>query len=35
MKSEELRHRITLQVLETMTNENGFEVETWIDFKDL
>lgn len=35
MKSEELRHRITLQVLETITNENGFEVEAWVDFKDL
>lgn len=29
----ELSHRITLQILETITNDNGFEVETWIDFK--
>lgn len=35
MKSEELKHRITLQILETLTNENGFEIETWVDFKDL
>lgn len=35
MKSEELKHRITIQILETLTNENGFEIETWIDFKDL
>ena len=35
MKSEELRHRITLQKLETGTNDNGFETETWIDFKNL
>lgn len=35
MKSEELKHRITIQVLETLTNENGFEIETWVDFRDL
>ena len=35
MKSEELKHRITLQILETLTSENGFEIETWLDFKDL
>lgn len=35
MNSEKLKHRITLQVLETEANENGFQVETWIDFKDL
>jgi phage head-tail adaptor, putative, SPP1 family len=35
MKSEELKNRITLQILETITNENGFEVEAWTDFKDL
>lgn len=35
MKSEELKHRITFQILETLTNENGFEIETWVDFKDL
>lgn len=34
MKSEELRHRITVQVLETLTNANGFEIETWVDFRD-
>ncbi|KGM99580.1 phage head closure protein [Clostridium botulinum] len=33
MKSEELRHRIKLQVLETITNDNGFEEETWQDYK--
>lgn len=35
MKSEQLKHRITLQVLETAANDNGFELETWTDFKDL
>lgn len=35
MNSEKLKHRITLQVLETEANENGFQVETWVDFKDL
>lgn len=35
MKSEELKKRITLQILETLTNENGFEIETWTDFKDV
>ncbi|MBV1817167.1 phage head closure protein [Clostridium cochlearium] len=35
MKSEELKNRMTLQILETLTNENGFEIETWVDFKDL
>lgn len=35
MKSEELKHRITIQILESLTNENGFEIETWVDFKDL
>lgn len=33
MKPEELRHRIKLQVLETITNDNGFEEETWQDYK--
>jgi len=33
MKSEELRHRIKLQVLETITNDNGFEEEIWQDYK--
>lgn len=35
MKPEELRHRITIQKLETTTNENGYEIETWTDFKNL
>lgn len=33
MNPGELRHRITLQRLTTTTNENGFEVEAWEDFK--
>lgn len=33
MNPGELRHRITLQTLEIIVNENGFEVEEWIDFK--
>lgn len=35
MKAEELKHRITLQIFTIVVNENGFEVETWIDFKTL
>lgn len=35
MKAEELKHRITLQLFTTVVNENGFEVETWVDFKTL
>lgn len=35
MKAEELKHRITLQVFTAVVNENGFEVETWVDFKIL
>lgn len=35
MKPEELKHRITLQVFTTVVNENGFEVESWVDFKTL
>lgn len=35
MKSEELKHRITFQILETLTSENGFEIETWVDYRDL
>lgn len=35
MKAEELKHRITLQLFTTVVNENGFEVETWGDFKTL
>lgn len=33
MEVGELRHRITFQKLITTTNENGFEVEDWIDIK--
>jgi len=35
MKSEELKHRITLQTFSTTVNDNGFEVEEWTDFKEL
>ncbi|MCM8710849.1 phage head closure protein [Clostridium sp. SYSU_GA19001] len=35
MKSEELRHRIKLQKNITQTDDNGFETETWADFKEL
>lgn len=35
MNPGELRHRITLQKFTTTVNENGFEEETWIDFKTL
>ena len=35
MNPGELRHRITLQALETRVNENGFEEEMWIDHKTL
>lgn len=35
MKAEELKHRIILQVFTTEVNENGFEVETWVDIKAL
>ncbi|WP_394887178.1 phage head closure protein [Clostridium butyricum] len=35
MKAEELKHRITFQLFTTVVNENGFEVETWVDFKTL
>ena len=35
MNPGELRHRITIQILETVVNENGFEVEEWMDFKTL
>jgi len=35
MKAEELKHRITLQIFTIVVNENGFEIETWIDFKTL
>lgn len=33
MEIGELRHRITFQKLTTTTNENGFEVEDWEDYK--
>jgi SPP1 family predicted phage head-tail adaptor len=33
MKSEELKHKITIQRLTTTTNENGFVNEVWEDFK--
>ncbi|WP_373898828.1 phage head closure protein [Haloimpatiens sp. FM7315] len=33
MKSEELKHRITFQSFTTTVNDNGFEVEAWVDFK--
>lgn len=33
MKSEELKHRITLQTFLATVNDNGFEVEAWVDFK--
>lgn len=29
----ELRHRITFQKLTATTNENGFEIEDWQDYK--
>lgn len=35
MKSEELKQRITLEVFTTVVNENGFEVETWVELKTL
>lgn len=33
MEIGELRHKITFQKLTTCTNENGFEVETWENYK--
>ena len=33
MNPGELRHRITLQKFTTTVNENGFEVDEWLDFK--
>lgn len=33
MKSEELKHRLTFQSFTTTVNDNGFEVEEWVDFK--
>lgn len=31
----ELNHRITFQTLVVLTNENGFESESWIDYKEV
>ncbi len=33
MEIGDLRHRITFQKHTTTTNENGFEVETWEDYR--
>lgn len=33
MEIGDLRHRITFQRLTSAVNENGFEVETWQDYK--
>lgn len=33
MSIGELRHRITFQMLTSVVNENGFEIETWQDYK--
>ena len=33
MEIGELRHRITLEKLMATTNENGFEIEDWIEIK--
>ncbi len=33
MEIGELRHRITFQKLITILNENGFEIDTWKDYK--
>jgi SPP1 family predicted phage head-tail adaptor len=33
MEIGDLRHRVTIQKLTTAVNENGFEIETWEDFK--
>lgn len=33
MEIGDLRHRITIQKRTTTINENGFEVETWEDYK--
>lgn len=33
MEIGELRHRITFQKLMTTTNENGFDLEDWVDIK--
>jgi SPP1 family predicted phage head-tail adaptor len=33
MRTEELKRKITFQKLTTSTNENGFEIEEWQDYK--
>ena len=33
MNPGELRHRITFRKLTTSTNENGFQIEEWVDVK--
>jgi len=33
MKSEELRHRITIEYRVVTTNENGYETEIWQEYK--
>lgn len=33
MEIGELRHRIIIQKLTTILNENGFKIDTWIDYK--
>ncbi len=35
MRSEELKYRITFQKLQSVVNDNGFEIEEWIDFKNV
>lgn len=35
MEIGELRHRITLQRFTTIVTENGFDVETWQDYKTI
>lgn len=35
MEIGELRHKITFQKLTTTTNENGFEVEAWENYKTI
>ncbi|MBU5455259.1 phage head closure protein [Caproiciproducens sp. MSJ-32] len=35
MKAEDLRHRIKLQKNTVQTDDNGFQTETWTDFKEL
>lgn len=35
MQIGELNHRITFQVLAVLINENGFETESWIDYKEV